>query len=355
MRATLWATGEAVHFTSRERTDILPRHRQVAHPDRARTEVIRAATIVGPRETRIEHVERLGPGPSEVQVAIEGCGLSARDLRLWEGTAGVRYPLPPGAPGHEAWGTALAVGENVRNISVGDPVVGVFRDAFAEETVLPAKHMLRAPLGLMDDGMPAESLGGAINAFHRADIREGDEVAVVGVGFVGAILIQLCAARDARVVAISRRPYARKVALRMGAHEVLDLDAIDLDEAVRQATDGHLADRVFETTGHAGPLDAAARLTGVRGRLVIVGHHDDGPRNLDLRLWNRRGFDIVNAHDPTPEAMLGGMRRAFRAIEEGRIDVRSLITHRFRLDRLDEAFDTLARRPDGFLKAIVVP
>jgi threonine dehydrogenase-like Zn-dependent dehydrogenase len=101
-------------------------------------------------------------------------------------------------------------------------------------------------------------------------------------------------------------------------------------------------------------LDLAGRLTAERGRLVIAGYHQDGPRTVDLRLWNWRGLDVVNAHGRDPAAYVAGMRAAVEAVVEGRLDPAPLYTHRFPLDRVAEAFEAAARRPDGFLKALVL-
>ncbi|MFC7608265.1 MDR/zinc-dependent alcohol dehydrogenase-like family protein [Teichococcus aestuarii] len=100
----------------------------------------------------------------------------------------------------------------------------------------------------------------------------------------------------------------------------------------------------------AGP---AGELTAERGRLVVAGYHQDGPRQVNMWLWNWRGIDVINAHERDPEIYMAGMREALEAVASGRLDPAPLYTHRFPLDRLAEALDATRDRPDGFLKAVV--
>jgi threonine dehydrogenase-like Zn-dependent dehydrogenase len=72
-------------------------------------------------------------------------------------------------------------------------------------------------------------------------------------------------------------------------------------------------------------------------------------------LWNWRGFDVVNAHERDSAVAVQGMRDAVEAVWSGLIDPTLLVTHRFKLDRLDEALDATRDKPCGFVKAVVVP
>jgi threonine dehydrogenase-like Zn-dependent dehydrogenase len=112
---------------------------------------------------------------------------------------------------------------------------------------------------------------------------------------------------------------------------------------------------VIEAVGKQWPLDLAAELTREGGRLIIAGYHQDGPRQVNMQLWNWRGFDVVNAHERDPHVSVRGMREAVEAIESGVIDPEMLVTHRFPLDRLREALDATRDRPGNFVKAVVVP
>jgi threonine dehydrogenase-like Zn-dependent dehydrogenase len=117
---------------------------------------------------------------------------------------------------------------------------------------------------------------------------------------------------------------------------------------------GELCDVVIEATGFQAPLQLAAQLTRVRGRLVIAGYHQDGQRQVDMQLWNWRGLDVINAHERDRDAYVRGIHDAIEAVVDGRLDPAPLYTHRFPLDRLDAALDAAAVRPQGFLKALVM-
>jgi threonine dehydrogenase-like Zn-dependent dehydrogenase len=193
-----------------------------------------------------------------------------------------------------------------------------------------------------------------MNAFRRAEVAPGQTVVVIGIGFLGALLTALSRSAGARVIAISRRPFALEIARAMGAETTLPLqDHATIVRRVNELTAGLGADRVFEAVGQQGPLDLAGELTRVRGRLLIAGYHQDGRRSVDLQLWNWRGLDVINAHEREPAVYLRGMREAVAAVAEGRLDPRPLYTHRYRLEELGAAMEAMRARPDGFLKALV--
>jgi threonine dehydrogenase-like Zn-dependent dehydrogenase len=180
-------------------------------------------------------------------------------------------------------------------------------------------------------------------------------VAIIGIGFLGALLTQLAARSGARVIAISRRPFALEVAHSCGADVVLPLgDHGSIVERVRELTGGTGCERVVEAVGEQGPLDLAGELTRERGRLIIAGYHQDGPRQVNMQLWNWRGLDVINAHERDPSVYVEGMRAAVAAVERGELEIATLCTHRFPLDELPKAMELATRRPDGFLKALVI-
>jgi len=229
--------------------------------------------------------------------------------------------------------------------AVGARVAGLTYHAYADREVAAAGVLVPLPAELEGRPFPGEALGCAVNVFRRSGIRAGQTVAVVGVGFLGAIVVQLAVREGARVLGISRRPAARDAARRMGAAQVFPLDDPPEPES---------CDVVVEAGGRQATLDAASRLVRVRGRLVVAGFHQDGPRQVDLQSWNWRGIDVINAHERDPERYLDGMRTAARWVAEGRLDPDPLYTHRFPLESLSEALDTASRRPDGFMKALVI-
>jgi threonine dehydrogenase-like Zn-dependent dehydrogenase len=140
----------------------------------------------------------------------------------------------------------------------------------------------------------------------------------------------------------------------MGAAETIPMDDHDgIIEQVKALTGGAFCDRVIEAVGKQWPLDLAAELTREGGRMIVAGYHQDGPRQVNMQLWNWRGFDVINAHERDPRVSIQGIREAVDAVASGRLDPGSLYTHTFSLNRLDEALNATRDRPDGFLKALV--
>jgi threonine dehydrogenase-like Zn-dependent dehydrogenase len=228
--------------------------------------------------------------------------------------------------------------------------------AYAEYDVAPASAVVPLPEALDDLPFPGEPLGCAMNVIRRSEIKPGHTVAIVGVGFLGALLTRLALRRGARVIAISRRRSSLEVARSMGANDVIPMDDhYRIIERVQALTEGRLCDRVIEATGVQWPLDLAGELTRERGRLIIAGYHQDGPRQVNMQLWNWRGLDVINAHERDTDIYVEGICSAIEAIAAGVLDPLPLYTHRYPLYRLAEALNATRDRPDGFIKALVMP
>jgi threonine dehydrogenase-like Zn-dependent dehydrogenase len=318
---------------------------------------MRAAVITAPRVCELQAVDTPAPGPGQLLVQLEGCGVCGSNLPRWEGRPWFSYPAPPGNPGHEGWGRVVALGPGAQRVAIGDRVAFLSERAFAEYDVTDESSAMVLPGGLDRDDVPGEALGCAMNIFRRSEIAAGHTVAVIGVGFLGGLLTQLAARAGARVIAVSRRPYALALARQLGAAETIELgdDDAPIVARVEQLTGGAGCERVLELVGLARPLDLAGKLCAVRGRLVIGGFHQDGPRQIDMFLWNWRGLDVINAHEREPAAYVAGIRAAVDALASARLDPAPLYTHRMPLARAGEAFELLAARPDGFVKALVTP
>jgi threonine dehydrogenase-like Zn-dependent dehydrogenase len=315
---------------------------------------MRASVIAAPGKAQVARIEPPQPGAGKVLLKLEGSGVCASSLPLWEGRAWFDYPQPPGAPGHEGWGRVAAVGDGVSTVNVGDRVAALTYRAHAEYDLADADAIVPLPRSLDDVAVPGEPLGCAVNIFRRSDIRPGQTVAIVGIGFLGALLTRLVSHAGARVIAISRRPFALELARACGAAETIQMDDHwKILEAVKQLTEARWCERVIEAVGLQWPLDLASELTAERGRLVIAGYHQDGTRQVNLQLWNWRGIDVINAHERDPRAYVDGIRGAVELMERGVLDPTPLYTHRFALDELGQALELTRTRPDGFLKALV--
>jgi threonine dehydrogenase-like Zn-dependent dehydrogenase len=278
---------------------------------------MRAGVITGPMLAAVADVAVGAPKAGQVLVRIEGCGVCASNLPLWEGREWFSYPLDAGAPGHEGWGVVEAAGDDT-GLAPGDRVAMICDRAFAEYALVDSALCVR----IGDAPFPGEPVACAVNVVRRTQLAPGMRVAIVGMGFIGTLVAQLCERRGADVVPIRRRTEVE------GPFE-----------------------RVIEAAGTQASLDRASALVGVRGRLVIAGYHQDGLRSVDMQSWNWRGLDVVNAHERDPLVYVDAMREG---VDAG-LDLEPLLTHRFPLERLADAFEAARTRPDGFVKAWVAP
>ena len=311
---------------------------------------MRAAIVAAPRQARIESVPLPEPGDGEVRIRLEGCGVCGSNLSPWEGQPWFTYPMKPGELGHEGWGVVDKVGPNVSRLGAGQRVAALCWNSYAEYDVAKEENVVPLPRELDGKPFPGEALGCAMNVFRRCDVGPKDTVAVVGIGFLGALLVSLCKQAGARVVAVTRRPFALEMARKMGADVTLGLDAVT---GIKSLTRGEGCARVIEATGQQEPLNLATEITRERGRLIIAGYHQDGMRQVNMQLWNWRGLDVINAHERDPAVYVEGIRMAVEAIAKGNLDPTPLYTHRFGLDEIGNAFEAMRTRPDHFMKALI--
>jgi threonine dehydrogenase-like Zn-dependent dehydrogenase len=315
---------------------------------------VRVATISAPRTIELQRTAPLEAGPGQVLVRLRGCGICASNLPVFEGRDWFQYPLPPGQPGHEGWGEIADLGSGVTGLRTGQAVALLSERAFADYDVTDAGAVVPLPEALEGLPFPGEPLACVMNVLRRSDIQPGQTVAVIGIGFLGTLLTGLAARLGARVLAVSRRPFALEMARRQGAERTFSLeDPAAVAGEVMALTGGEGCERVIECVGKQGPLDLAGELTRVRGRLIIAGYHQDGLRQVNLQQWNWRGIDVINAHERDPRIYAQGLREAVAAVEDGRLDPFPLLTHGFPLERLADALRITETRPDGFMKSWV--
>ncbi|WMJ73380.1 zinc-binding dehydrogenase [Cytophagaceae bacterium ABcell3] len=313
-----------------------------------------AAVLTEPGKFEIQKVNIPEPKANQVRVKVEGCGVCASGIPLWEGREWFQYPIPAGNPGHEGWGTVDEVGKDVKGYAPGERVSFLSYHSFAQYDIADADALVKLPPSLYGQPFPGEPLGCAMNIFERSDIRKGQTVAIIGIGFLGALLTQLCKNAGANVIALSQRPFSLEVADKNGADELIPLDDHwKIIEKVKHLTDGKFCDRVIEATGKEWPLNLAGELTMERGRLIIAGFHQDGMRSVNIQLWNWRGLDVINAHERDPKMYMKGIRNALKAVTDSELSPASLYTHTYSLDEINDAFRTMASRPEGFVKALI--
>ena len=312
---------------------------------------MRIAVLKDRQGFEIEETAIPSVAPDEVLVKVVVSGVCASELEAWiDGPPDgeVRYP------GHEVSGVVVDAGAGVTDLRPGDRVgVWVTERGFAEYVAVRAAHCFPAGDGPLDEAL-AEPIACAANAVEAADVRLGDDVVVIGAGFMGNLVQKLAALRGVRrLVVADARPDALERAAKLGATRVVDVTRESLPDVVRSLTGGRGADVTFECTGTQGALVVAGETTRMSGKLAIVGFHQGAAREVPLAYWNWMAFTLVNAHFREVSTIVRGMEIGMRLLADGVLSMDGLVSHRSPLERINDAFATLRDKPEGFVKAVV--
>jgi threonine dehydrogenase-like Zn-dependent dehydrogenase len=305
----------------------------------------RIARLVAPRTFELASQTVGAPPPGSVRVRIVACGVCASELHAVEEPL-ESYPIEMG---HEPVGVIEAIGEGVGGLEEGARVTGGFGPSFADFVIADHRHVVMVPEELSMIEAIGEPLGCVVEGRRRTPVVAGDRIALVGAGYMGLLMLQVLGVTgmgDALV--IDPREEARTAGLTFGATEALtpsDASSSDLQERF---------DVVFETTGTQAGLDLATRLVREHGVLSILGYHQGPPRSVDLQMWNWKAIDVINAHVRRRDYLNEAIRRGLELTRLGRIQPGKLVTHRFGLDAVGEAFGALEMKPHGYIKGIVV-
>lgn len=314
-----------------------------------------AAVLTQPGKFVIQDVAEPQINEQEIRIRVEGCGICSSSIPLWEGREWFNYPYEAGSPGHEGWGVVEEVGSSLNNFAIGDRVAFLSFHAYAAYDKAQAGSVVKLPASLDRVPFPGEPLGCAMNIFERSLVGANDTVAIIGSGFLGALLCQLCKSAGATVVAISRRPYSLQTARMYGADEEVPLNNTwEAANIVAELTKNNFCSRVIEATGKQEGLDIATEIVAEGGRLIIAGFHQDGLRQVNVQKWNWKGIDVINAHERDPRRYLSGMQKAVDAVQSGVLNPAMLYTDILPLVDIAEGFSKTATRPDGFMKALIL-
>ncbi|MFG1705304.1 alcohol dehydrogenase catalytic domain-containing protein [Nonomuraea sp. M3C6] len=304
---------------------------------------MRYAQVVSAGHSEIIEAADLPPGGGEVRVRTLASGVCASEGPAWAHHDGSR----PLRLGHELTGEIVALGPGVHGWSVGDRVTGFASPAFADVVNTPAAALLPVPANVPSVAALGEPLACVVEALSRCALTPGQRVAVVGLGFMGLVAVQVAADRaPARLVGVDPLPHMRDLASALGADEVRAPE-----EAADLAAD---FDVVIEFSGKAPGLKLAGDLVTRHGTLCVGGYHQDGPRELDIELWYR-GVTIVNGFSGDRRRGMAALSTGLRLMADRRLTLEPLVTHTLSLDDVDRGFGYLTDRPTGFVKCVVTP
>jgi S-(hydroxymethyl)mycothiol dehydrogenase len=334
------------------------------------------------------------PGPNDVVVRIQACGVCHTDLTYRDGGINDEFPF---LLGHEAAGIVEAAGSAVTHVEVGDFVVLNWRavcgncracrrgrpwycfdtfnasqpmtladgteltpalgiGAFADKTLVHEGQCTKvdpnadpAVVGLLGCGVMA-GLGAAMNT---GNVSRGDSVAVIGCGGVGdAAIAGARLAGASPIIAIDRDPKKLQMARELGATHTIDASKVDAVEAVQELTGGFGADVVVDAVGRPETWKQAFYARDLAGTVVLVGvPTPDMKLEMPLIDFFSRGGALKSSWygDCLPE-------RDFPALvdlyEQGRLPLDKFVSERIKLDQVEEAFETMHR--GEVLRSVVV-
>lgn len=347
---------------------------------------MRAARLHGIRDLRLEDLPRPTPGPGEVLLKVASVGTCGSDVHYYvDGHIGDHVVTDPIIMGHEfsAWVAELGAGvEDVPSmdgleigqlvavepaISCGEcelcqhghpnlcpnvifcgtpPVDGVF----AEYTAMPAENCFPLPpeFGPVEGAM-LEPLGTAIHTVDLAHLRAGYTVAVLGAGPIGLLIAAVAKASGAGAIYMTEPlAYRRQFALDYVADAALNPDEMDVAAEIMHLTGGRGVDVAFEAAGAPETCNQAATVTRIGGKVIVTGIPWDDTMTFTAATTRRKGLTIKLVR-----RMKHTYPRAIRLVQTGMVDVKSLATHTFPLERIAEAFEIVAAYDDGVLRAMI--
>jgi 2-desacetyl-2-hydroxyethyl bacteriochlorophyllide A dehydrogenase len=321
---------------------------------------MRAAVLEAVNKLVVQDIPVPSPGPNEVLIKVEVCGICGTDLKLYHGDYSANMPV---VLGHEYVGEVVEAGADVVDLKAGDKVVsdpnescgacywcrsaqpcfcnslaayGVLRDGgFADYCTAEQKGVYPIPEGLdFDSAAFTEPVSCAVHAADRIQGKAGENVVIIGGGPMGQLLLQFARHSGANKVIVSAsKPAQREMAERFGADAVINPQTDNVKQAVLDLTDGLGADVVVEAVGRPSTIEQA-----IEAANASFSPFDVLSKELTiLGSW-------VNPYTYS---------RALDMLASGKVDVKPLITNRLGLDDILDGFEMMANKPQGFVKALV--
>lgn len=313
----------------------------------------------GPEDLVVGDVPEPEPGPGEVVIRVEGCGVNFADTLIIQGKYQVK-PEHPFTPGMEVAGTVLKTGSGVEGFRPGDAVIGMPGiGGFAEQVVYKASQAMRRPAGI--DAVTAAAIPIVYGTAHiglevRGMLQPGESLLVHGAsGGVGLAAVEVGKAMGALVIATASSADKLETARRHGADHVIDYRAGEFRNEVKDITKGG-ADVIFDPVG-GDVFDQSLRCIAWEGRLLTIGFASGRIPQAPANILLVKNISVIGVHwsnyrERQPELLGRSFDRIFTWISEGKL--RPLVSKSCTLEEAPQALADLAgRRALG--KIVVTP
>jgi len=336
---------------------------------------MKAARIIEPGKVEVFEVARPEIGPEEVLIRVRALGLCGSDLNTYRGSNPlVEYPR---IPGHEIAGEIVELGKKVSGeLNVGQPVtispyttcgkcssckkgranccrynqtMGNQRDGAAREyiavfhkKVFPVEHLATDQIALIEPF----SIGW--HAVHRAQTDSSDTVLVFGCGVIGLGVIAALAYRKVRVIAVDLDDGKLMKARDLGAETIINASNENLEQKVDTITSGNGPDVVIEAVGSPGTYRQSVEIVGFSGKIVYIGYVKDEVC-FETKKIVAKELDIKGSRN----ALDGEIADVIKLFQNGFVDSGNVITHRFILGQIGEAFSFWNNNPNSVIKILI--
>ena len=345
---------------------------------------MKAARFYGGKDIRVETVPDPVAGPGQVLVRVRAAGVCGSDLHGYR--VENAQPRPPRTSGHELVGEVIALGPGIIGLREGqrvavEPLVGCGHceyclsgqyhlcaelehiggarsGGFAELAVAPQDKAYPLPDPLsFEAGTLLDVLACGVHALSRVPVRPGDHVAVIGTGAIGLGIAEMAALAGAGSVAVlGRREAPLRVAEKLAGAVGINVAVGDPVEAAMTWTDGRGADIVYEAVGgSANTLDLALSIAARGATIGVLGSFQE-PQALDTGLALRRELTLAWVWSYARRGERTEYQIALDLLAQGKLQAEPLITHRFPLDRVADAFAAADNKADSnAIKVVVNP
>jgi threonine dehydrogenase-like Zn-dependent dehydrogenase len=310
---------------------------------------------LGERKTEVRGMEIPEPGPDDVMVAMEACGICTWDVVSYLGRFG-RHQTYPFCAGHEGIGRIVRVGARVTSVRPGQRVAMLELPVGTPGGPLMARHALRTERQVAvipEDATPVhlwivEPAVCVVNGIVSAGIQPGDRVALVGTGYMGLLFVQgLRRSLLGNLTAFDLDERRLALASELGADEAVSLASGEVPRRLAGSFDV-----VIETAATSDSLRAAFTLARPGGSIEnFAWHHHE--QAFDLEDWHVKGWRIVNSQPMMNPHFADLYPRTISLVANGTISNRRLVTHVGPLDRAAEIYAAAADRTGGYLKGVI--
>lgn len=327
---------------------------------------IKSACLTGIDQIEVRERE-LEIEPDEVLVKTHMAGVCGSDKNLYHGiippsgglNTEMRKPFAyPFFIGHEGGGTVVAVGEKVRDFKPGDKVIAFgWIETMSDYFKGKEEDLERVPEGMtMDLASLGEPIGCAVFSGLTSKIQLGDTVAVFGMGFAGQIMAQVAKAKGAhKVIGVDVVDGKLELAKRLGLDHAVNGEKEKPLEAVMDLTGGQGADVVVDMAGTADSVNLCSAAVKHNGVMVFYSWITQDI-TVNISRWHNNSLEVINTglvHHGIKQRSLW-TPPALRPVLQGQLAIEPLITHRYPLSRVAEAFATAAKDPAA-IKVVVEP